>query len=93
LEITKTSGKAGVSQPKYRAYETALGERKFVDDYFFEGMLFAALKFSDYPSAKVLKIDVSRAEKLPRSTSGFYSQRYPRTTQNRIDYSRLVCDD
>ncbi|GMT45590.1 MAG: xanthine dehydrogenase, molybdopterin-binding subunit [bacterium] len=65
LEITKTSGKIGVSQPKYRAYETALGERNFVDDYFFDDMLYAALKFSDYPSARVLKIDVSRAEKLP----------------------------
>jgi len=65
LEIAKTSGKIGESQPKYEAYETALGERKFVDDYFFDGMLFAALKFSDYPSAKVLKIDISRAEKLP----------------------------
>ncbi len=65
LEITKTSGKVGVSQPKYQAYETAIGERKFVDDYFFDGMLFAALKFSDYPSAKVLKIDASKAEKLP----------------------------
>ncbi len=65
MEITKTSGKIGEAQPKYRAYETALGERKFVDDYFFDGMLYAALKFSDYPSARVLKIDVSRAEKLP----------------------------
>jgi len=65
LEITKTSGKIGVSQPKYQAYETAIGERKFVDDYFLDGMLFAALKFSEYPSAKVMKIDVSKAEKLP----------------------------
>ncbi len=65
LEITKTSGKIGEAQPKYRAYETALGKRNFVDDYFFDGMLYAALKFSDYPSARVLKIDVSRAEKLP----------------------------
>ena len=65
LEITKTSGKIGVPQPKYRAYETATGKRKFVDDYFFDGMLFAALKFSDYPSARVLKIDTSQAVKLP----------------------------
>lgn len=64
LEITKTSGKIGVSQPKYDAYRTALGERPFVDDLFFDGMLFAALKMSDYPKAKVLKIDVSKAEKI-----------------------------
>jgi len=64
LEIRKTSGKIGVSQPKYQAYETAIGERKFVDDMKFEEMLYSALKFSDYPSAKVIKIDYSEAEKL-----------------------------
>ncbi len=64
LEITKTSGKVGVSHPKYQAYETAIGKRKFVDDLFFDDMLFAALKFSDYPRAKILNIDFSEAEKL-----------------------------
>jgi len=64
LEIRKTSGKIGVPHPKYRAYETAIGERDFVDDISFEGMLFSALKFSEYPKAKVLDIDVSNAEKL-----------------------------
>ncbi len=64
LEIRKTSGKVGVSHPKYEAYETAIGERKFVDDMSFERMLFGVLKFSDYPKAKVLKIDTSEAEKL-----------------------------
>ncbi len=71
LEITRTSGKIGVSQPKYDAYKTALGERPFVDDMFFDGMLFAALKFSDYPKAKVLKIDTSEAEKLDGVTRIF----------------------
>ncbi len=65
LEITKTSGKVGESQPKYQAYETALGIREFVDDMALEGMLFAALKFSDYPKATVLKIDTFEAGKLP----------------------------
>lgn len=64
LEITKTSGKIGVSHPKYDAYDTALGNRDFVDDIFIEGMLFGALKFSDYPKAKVIKIDTSKAEKI-----------------------------
>jgi aldehyde oxidoreductase len=64
LEITKTSGKVGVSHPKYQAYETTIGKRNFVDDIFFDGMLYAALKFSDYPSAKVLKINTKKAEKL-----------------------------
>jgi len=64
LEITKTSGKVGVSHPKYEAYKTALGERPFVDDIFVDGMLYAALKFSDYPKAKILKIDTAKAEGL-----------------------------
>ena len=64
VEIRKTSGKVGVSEPKYQAYETAIGKRDFVDDIFLEGMLFSALKFSDYPKAKILKIDTSKAEKL-----------------------------
>ena len=65
LEIYKTSGKVGTSYPKYQACQTAIGERDFVDDLFFDGMLFAALKFSDHPSAKVLKINIKEAQDLP----------------------------
>ncbi len=64
LEITKTSGKIGISHPKYQAYQTAIGERDFVEDIRLKGMLYSALKFSDYPKAKVLKIDTSKAKKL-----------------------------
>lgn len=64
IELRTTNGKIGKSHPKYQAYETAIGERKFVDDLKFEGMLHAVLKYSDYPRAKVLKIDTSEAEKL-----------------------------
>ncbi len=65
LEINKTSGKIGESQPKYDAYNTAIGKRNFVDDIYLDGMLFAALKFSDHPKAIVRKIDTSKAEKYP----------------------------
>ncbi len=64
LEITKTSGKVGVSHPKYQAYQTAIGKRNFVDDISFDGMLHSALKFSNYPKAKVLKINTEKAKKL-----------------------------
>jgi len=64
LEIRKTSGKIGVSQPKYKALEAALGKKKFVDDIVVDNMLFGALKFSDYPKAKVLKIDTTEAAVL-----------------------------
>lgn len=59
------SAQIGGRYPKYQAEETALGVRPFVDDMFFDGMLHGALKFSDYPRAKVIKIDTSKAEKLP----------------------------
>ena len=65
LEIKKTSGKIGVSHPKYDAYKTAIGKRNFVDDIFLKNILFAALKFSDHPKAKILKIDTTLAEKHP----------------------------
>lgn len=65
LSIISTSGKIGLPHPKYQAFETAIGKRNFVDDMFLEGMLYAALKFSDYPSARVLAIHTSEAEKLP----------------------------
>jgi selenium-dependent xanthine dehydrogenase len=51
----------GVSSPKFKAVERALGSKPFVDDLRFDGMLHGALKFSDHPRAKVLSIDVSRA--------------------------------
>jgi len=64
LKIENTNGKIGKPQPKYDAYNTAIGKRKFVDDIFLKDMLFAALKFSDYPKAKILKINTIKAEKL-----------------------------
>lgn len=64
LKLRKTSGKIGESHPKYKAMEAALGIKKYVDDLKVDGMLFGALKLSDYPKAKVLKIDTSKAEAL-----------------------------
>jgi selenium-dependent xanthine dehydrogenase len=64
LEINKTTGKIGMPHPKYQAYDTAIGKRNFVDDLFLDGMLFAALKFSDYPSAKILNIMTNEALEL-----------------------------
>lgn len=52
----------GKSFPKYEALYAALGEKKFVDDLFFDGMVYGALKFSDYPRAVIKKIDISKAK-------------------------------
>jgi selenium-dependent xanthine dehydrogenase len=59
-----SSGRVGSSQPKYDAYNKAIGHSEFIDDIRIDGMLHAALKFSDHPRAKVLKIDVSAAERI-----------------------------
>ena len=53
----------GEPYPKYMAAETALGKRDFVDDMYFEGMVYGALKSSDHPRARVIRIDTSEALK------------------------------
>ena len=57
--------KVGKSPPKLKGYEKALGLEKFIDDMQFEEMLYGALKFTDYPKAKLLKIDITNALKSP----------------------------
>jgi selenium-dependent xanthine dehydrogenase len=54
---------AGIGQPltKYEAYGTATGKRLFVNDMKFEGMLHAALRFSDHPRARVISINTNAA--------------------------------
>ena len=64
VEFSDTSGRIGTPYPKYKAYETAIGQRAFVNDLRFEGMLHAALRFSEHPRARVLAIDCSEAIKL-----------------------------
>ena len=57
-------GKVGSRQPKYDAYNKAIGNSEFIDDIRINGMLHAVLVFSDHPRAKVLKIDCSAAKRL-----------------------------
>ncbi|MCB9079146.1 MAG: selenium-dependent xanthine dehydrogenase [Anaerolineaceae bacterium] len=61
----QSDGKIGSRQPKYQAQKLVLGQHHYVDDIKIDGMHHAALKFSDHPRAKVLKIDTSAAEQLP----------------------------
>jgi selenium-dependent xanthine dehydrogenase len=77
IEYSDLSGKVGTSYPKYQAYETAIGKRAFVNDLHFEGMLHGALKFSDYPRAKVLKIDITEASKIKGVIKIFTSNDIP----------------
>ena len=59
------TGGIGTSSRKYQALETATGQRDFVDDMHFKGMLHGALHFSRHPRARVLSIDCSKAEQMP----------------------------
>jgi aerobic-type carbon monoxide dehydrogenase small subunit (CoxS/CutS family) len=63
LKLPK-AGKVGADQPKYDAYYKAIGNSAFIDDLRMDGMLYAALKFSDSPRAKVRRIDCSIAAKI-----------------------------
>ncbi|SVA95326.1 uncharacterized protein METZ01_LOCUS148180, partial [marine metagenome] len=64
IELPQSSGKVGESLPKYDSLRLATGEAPYVADLKFEGMVHGALKFSEYPRAKVLKIDTGKAEKM-----------------------------
>ncbi len=59
------SGKVGSRTGRYQGRELALGDKPYVNDLTAEGMLHAAIRFSDHPRAKVLRIDVSRAQAHP----------------------------
>jgi aldehyde oxidoreductase len=74
---TPISARVGKSYPKYEAFETAVGKRKFVDDMFVEDMLFGALKFSDFPKARIIKINTEKAEKLPGVVKVFTAKDIP----------------
>ncbi len=64
IPIPKQNARVGKRHPKYDADKLTLGNAPYVDDLKFEGMLYGALKFSKYPRAKVVGIDISSAEKL-----------------------------
>lgn len=57
-----TDGKVGSRLPKYQAGDLVLGQHRYVDDIKMDGLRFGALKFSDHPRAKVLKIDLIAAQ-------------------------------
>ncbi len=61
IPIPTSEGILGSRHPKYQARELVLGDHKYTDDLRFDGMLHGALKFSDYPRAKILDIDTQAA--------------------------------
>ena len=63
------SGRVGARAPRYAGEELALGEEAFVGDITAPGLLHGALRFSDHPQARVLRIDTARALAHPGVTA------------------------
>src|SRR5437867_8245060 len=55
------SGKVGSRTGRYQGRELALGDKPYVNDLNAEGMLHGAIRFSDHPRARVIRIDTSKA--------------------------------
>ncbi len=58
-------GRVGDRHPKYDSFGTVLGQRPYVDDVAMEDLLHGALRLSDHPRARVLRIDTAAAAALP----------------------------
>lgn len=65
VAMPRGTGRVGTRHGKYTGREAVLGDRVFVADMKEPGMLHGALRFSDHPRARVLKIDVSAALAVP----------------------------
>ena len=59
----------GTSVARVDVEEKVLGTGKYPDDYCLEGMLYGVALRSKYPRARVLSIDTSKAEVLPKVVS------------------------
>jgi xanthine dehydrogenase molybdenum-binding subunit len=59
------SGRVGARAARYEGAGLALGDKLYVGDLVEPGMLHGALRFSEHPRARVLRIDVSKARAHP----------------------------
>lgn len=62
---SKSEGKVGKRHPKYDADKLTLGQANYVDDMKFDGMLYAAIRYSDHPRAIVKGISYTKASEVP----------------------------
>ena len=65
VPLPESNGKVGARHPKYQARQLVLGQHRYVDDIHMDRMCYGALKLSDHPRARVLKIDTRDAAALP----------------------------
>jgi xanthine dehydrogenase molybdenum-binding subunit len=51
------SGRVGSRTARYQGRELALGDKPYVNDLTLPGMLHGAVRWSDHPRARILRID------------------------------------
>jgi xanthine dehydrogenase molybdenum-binding subunit len=59
------SGRVGSRTARYEGRELALGDKPYINDLSAPGLLHAAIRFSDHPRARVLRIATDRASAHP----------------------------
>jgi xanthine dehydrogenase molybdenum-binding subunit len=59
------SGGVGQAAPRYEGEAQVLGDQLFVGDMTAPGMLHGAVRFSDHPRARVVRIDTAAAARVP----------------------------
>ena len=64
METTQEFSTVGKRVPKLDAVDKATGRAQYIQDVKLPGMLYGKILYSKYPHARIVKIDVSRAEKL-----------------------------
>ncbi|MDR7484450.1 MAG: selenium-dependent xanthine dehydrogenase [Armatimonadota bacterium] len=65
LPAIDRSGRVGSRTARYQGRELALGDKPYVNDMRVPGMLHGAIRWSDHPRARILRIDTSKAEAYP----------------------------
>jgi selenium-dependent xanthine dehydrogenase len=65
LEPNGHNGRIGTNLPRYEARELALGDRPYIDDMSFPGMLHGAVLLSVHPRALVKRINTAKAREIP----------------------------
>ncbi len=65
LPVPVDTGRVGTRAIRYAGDQLALGDRPFVGDMVVPDMVHGALRFSDHPRARIVRIDTSKATSYP----------------------------
>jgi len=58
------NGRIGTREPRYESRELALGDRPYIDDMSFPGMVHGAVLLSEHPRALLRRIDTTKAREI-----------------------------